>query len=312
MDKKILIVVVLVFVVGVVVGLTVGYFLWKDQVVCEGHYLRVGKDCCLDKNSNLICDRDEDNVPRVTTTVLMSEVAVVTKVVDGDTLVLVGGERVRLLGINAPESGEKCFQEAAERLRELVGGKEIRMEKDIEERDQYGRLLRYVYLGNVLVNEEMVKGGYAHVYLYNNTLRYKDQLMEAEKEAKGAGRCLWRVSLSKCEKCIMVEELEENAPGSDCENLNGEYVVFKNSCDFSCELTGWTVKDEASRTPYEFPDFVLNPGERMRLYTGCGVNTELELYWCSRGRECNAIWNNDGDTLYLRDSTGSLCLEYSY
>ncbi len=297
MDKKLLIILVFVFVAGVVVGLMGGYLLWKYRVVCAS-------------------DQDGGVIPVLTTTTIAIKesygVAMVTKVTDGDTLVLANGETVRLLGINAPERGEKCSLEASARLKELVSGKEIRMEKDIEERDQYGRLLRYVYLDSVLVNEEIVRGGYAHVYLYNDTIRHKDLLMAAEREAKEAGRCIWATCLSQCGECLRVEKLEENAPGDDCENLNGEYVVFKNSCAFSCELTGWTVKDEASRTPYEFPDFILKAGAMVRLYTGCGVNTNLELYWCSSGRDCNAIWNNGGDTLYLRDSQDSLCLEHSY
>ena len=100
--------------------------------------------------------------------------------------------------------------------------------------------------------------------------------------------------------------------GNDCYNLNDEYVAFKNSCPYSCELTSWTVKDDSSRKPYVFPDFVLERGTKVKLYTGCGTNIETELFWCSSGYGCNAVWNNDGDTLYLRNSDGELVLSHHY
>ena len=69
----------------------------------------------------------------------------VTEVIDGDTI-KVGYKSVRLIGINAPETNEPCYEEAKEMLKELVEHKKVRMEKDVEDRDDYGRLLRYVYV----------------------------------------------------------------------------------------------------------------------------------------------------------------------
>ncbi|MHC1600317.1 MAG: lamin tail domain-containing protein [Candidatus Methanospirareceae archaeon] len=65
-------------------------------------------------------------------------------------------------------------------------------------------------------------------------------------------------------------------------------------------MTGGTVKNEANHI-YTFPDFTLAGGATVTLYTGSGKDITTELYWNSSGHSCNAIWNNDGDTLYLRD-----------
>jgi len=118
--------------------------------------------------------------------------------------------------------------------------------------------------------------------------------------------------MDKCSGCIAIDEFHYDA-GDDCDNLNGEYVRFRNTCDAQCNLAGWTVKDKIDDRPeYTFPSFVLNSGSTVTLYTGCGTDTTSEVYWCSNGYPCNAVWNNDGDTLYLRESNGFLCLEYTY
>lgn len=89
----------------------------------------------------------------------------VTKVVDGDTLEIETGERVRFSGINTPETGECFYQEAKDKLKEIVLGKEVFLEKDITDQDKYKRKLRYVYLDEEnLVNEILVSDGFAKVY----------------------------------------------------------------------------------------------------------------------------------------------------
>ncbi|MEM7816998.1 MAG: thermonuclease family protein, partial [Candidatus Aenigmatarchaeota archaeon] len=70
---------------------------------------------------------------------------VVSEVVDGDTF-KIDGKSVRLIGIDAPEIGEPCYLDAKEKLKELIKDKIVRLEKDFKERDEYGRLLRYVYI----------------------------------------------------------------------------------------------------------------------------------------------------------------------
>jgi micrococcal nuclease len=121
-----------------------------------------------------------------------SEIALVTYVVDGDTIELENKTRVRLIGIDTPERGEPYFAESWEKLKEFVLNKQVRLEKDVSERDRYGRLLRYVFVGDTFVNLEMVRQGYAHVYTVPPDVKYQEQLLNAEQEARNAKVGLWK------------------------------------------------------------------------------------------------------------------------
>ena len=114
----------------------------------------------------------------------------VKTVIDGDTIKLKDGKIVRLLGINAPEVDEECYQESREELKSLLKGKTIRLESDSTERDTYGRLLRYVFVDDIFVNGEMVRLGYAKVF--GNAEKYSEILIEMEDKARKAKRCIWK------------------------------------------------------------------------------------------------------------------------
>jgi len=96
-----------------------------------------------------------------------------------------------------------------------------------------------------------------------------------------------------------------NSPGSDNRSntsLNAEYVVVSNSSSTaSYKLTGYTIRDRSSHI-YKFPTFTLKPRASVVLHTGHGTNTSTNLYWNSG----NYIWNNTGDTAYLRNTAGTL------
>jgi micrococcal nuclease len=119
----------------------------------------------------------------------------VVRVIDGDTIEIEGGERVRYIGIDTPEvhpSVEYYGIEAWEKNQELVGGCLVTLERDISDRDHYGRLLRYVYIGGVFVNAELVRLGYARVESYPPDTKHHELLEQLEDEAKEAHRGLWR------------------------------------------------------------------------------------------------------------------------
>jgi len=126
-----------------------------------------------------------------------AENVLVTRVIDGDTIELGDGRHVRYIGINTPETVDKrvivqCFgKEASNKNSELVLNKQVRMEKDISDKDKYGRLLRYVYVGDVFVNEFLVREGYAHVSSYPPDIKYRDQFRFAEQKAREAKAGLW-------------------------------------------------------------------------------------------------------------------------
>lgn len=120
------------------------------------------------------------------------ETAKVIRVIDGDTIVIEGGYHVRYIGIDAPEKGEPYYLEAKQYNEQLVLGKRIQMEKDVSERDNFGRLLRYVYASGVFVNAEMVRNGYALAKAYLPDTKYQKYLAEMENEAKQLHKGLWR------------------------------------------------------------------------------------------------------------------------
>lgn len=123
------------------------------------------------------------------------EEAVLVDVVDGDTIVvLVGGieERIRYIGIDTPEFG-MCFGgEATAANAALIEGKTVFLERDPDgERDSFGRLLRYVRVGDVFVNERLVRDGFAEATTRFPERTYRDRLVAAEREAVAAGRGIW-------------------------------------------------------------------------------------------------------------------------
>jgi micrococcal nuclease len=122
------------------------------------------------------------------------DTARVTRVIDGDTITIAGGYKVRYIGIDTPEvypRVEAFGIEAWQANRELVEGKEVRLERDVTETDRYGRLLRYVYIDDILVNAELVRLGLARSKAYPPDTEYQDLLEEMEAEAREAGRGMW-------------------------------------------------------------------------------------------------------------------------
>ena len=112
-----------------------------------------------------------------------TETALVTRVIDGDTIEIEGGFRVRYIGIDTPEKGDFYYEEATQKNSELVLGKKVKLEKDISEIDIYGRLLRYVYINDLFVNAELVRLGYAKAAEYPPDTKYADYFKDLEDYA---------------------------------------------------------------------------------------------------------------------------------
>lgn len=235
---------------------------------------------------------------------------IVSRVIDGDTVELNSGDKVRLIGINAPEEGQYFYSEAKNKLKELVEGKIITLEKDISDKDMYGRLLRYIYVNDLFVNLEIVRLGYAEAYEYLPDTEHSILLKESEKEAKENERGIWEKS--EYISCFILSDFHYNAAGNDNYNLNDEYVIFENECSYPIEMTDWTIKDETASHIYTIPQFTFKASSTFTLYTGTGSNTGSKLYWGMISGNYASIWNNNGDTLFLRDKNGKLVLSYSY
>lgn len=116
----------------------------------------------------------------------------VTGVIDGDTIIIQGGYRVRYIGIDTPEKDQPYYEKAGQINRDLVHNKTVRLERDITDKDRYGRLLRYVYIEDTFVNAEIVKRGYAYAKAYPPDIKYQVYLEAMEREAKLSKRGMWR------------------------------------------------------------------------------------------------------------------------
>lgn len=131
------------------------------------------------------------------TTQQQTNTVLVIRVIDGDTIEIEGGQKVRYIGIDTPETVDprkpvQCFGiEASNKNKELVSGKRVRLEKDISETDKYGRLLRYIYVGDTFVNLELVKQGFAYSSTYPPDVKYQSQFTEAQRQAKEQNKGLW-------------------------------------------------------------------------------------------------------------------------
>jgi endonuclease YncB( thermonuclease family) len=122
----------------------------------------------------------------------------VVRVLDGDTVILDGDRRVRLLDINTPElahdgrAAEPYGREAAAYLKALVEGQHVTVQTGAKEKDKFDRLLGQVYLDNGgWVNGTLVRDGYAHVYTFADNAMYGPQLLAYEKQARAARKGLW-------------------------------------------------------------------------------------------------------------------------
>jgi len=244
-----------------------------------------------------------------------------TDVVDGDTLYVVGpgGElTVRVLGINTPESGECFSDEAADALEELVAGTDLVLVVDRSDVDQYGRSLRYVETADGLdVGAALVAGGYAISRRYEPDVARDALYSDLQGVARTQQVGLWAPDACGdpvVEGMVIEVEINANAPGDDSQNLNGEWVRFTSVADAPIDLKNWKVSDESASHRYSFDEFVLDPGRSAVLYTGCGDDGPGdsgvdEVFWCEGS---GPIWNNAGDTVFLRDPSGNLVAIFAY
>jgi micrococcal nuclease len=132
--------------------------------------------------------------------------ALVAKVLDGDTVQLADGRRVRLLGIDAPElekegqPAEFLAHQAKKALADLVQGQRVRLEFDELRYDRYGRTLAHLRLADgTLVSLELVRRGLARVYTVGVNFRHRDELLKAQQEALEAKRGIWLKALAQDE-----------------------------------------------------------------------------------------------------------------
>jgi len=237
----------------------------------------------------------------------------VLQIADGDTFQTADGEWIRMLCINTEEKGRPWATEATHRLKQYLQMGEIELEADAEDRDAYGRLLRYVYVttedGERLhVNVELVREGYAHAFIFENNQKYKQDFFAAEWEARNASRRIWIPSMYDVE--ITLIQAVEDGTGA-----NSEYVLITNVGTDTVNMTDWTLKDQSWHN-FKFPELALAPGANVTVHTGAGTNTTSDLYWDYENMFTSSwsgrAWDDDGEVGFLRDSDGLLADFYDY
>lgn len=228
----------------------------------------------------------------------------IARVVDGDTVELDDGRRVRYLGLNTPERGQPFYEEATDANRRLVEGRDAWLVLDVQPTDRYGRTLAYLWVGGQFVNQELVRQGYATVYTEPPNVRYSETLLAAQQAARDSEAGLW----APADLPLRIQKIYYDAPGADAQNPNGEWLEIVNDGDRAADLTGFTLKDEANHI-YTFPGVTLASGRLLKVYSGQGTDGNSALYW---GLSGDAVWNNDGDTAFFRDAEGRLVDVYGY
>lgn len=185
------------------------------------------------------CDsQNENNATSSTDNIPSGDSARVVNVIDGDTIdVDLDGAsyRVRYIGVDTPERDEPYYQEATDFNRKLLAGDNVILVRDVSETDQYGRLLRYVYLPDgTFVNAELIQEGYARIVTFPPDVAQTDYFTELQAGAREAERGLWSLSELKslpdgCNTC------SKNA--HDCRDFNTQITAQR--CYEAClEISG--------------------------------------------------------------------------
>jgi len=190
----------------------------------------------------------------------------VFRIIDGDTLDLATGQRLRLKGINTPEYSMQYYTEAKDLLQSLTQNKQIQIQD--YGIDKYGRTIAHIFIDEKNINAKILQEGLATLYYYEPDTYY-EELKQAEEFARINQRGLWKKSPN--ENCIELIELKTDEP---------EKLILQNNCNKILDIT---FKDDATHIYKE----TLKP-----------KSTFTKTF--------SHIWNNDGDSIYIRDSEGLL------
>ena len=176
-----------IFLLGILVG-----FVFGSKPLKQNGENKVLSRATSQKATGTLASPANDKIPPASSTTVK-----ITKVIDGDTVVLDSGETVRLIGIDAPEKNDCFATESGDELIKLIDDRQVKLEKDVSGVDRYSRLLRYVWIDQLMVNQELVRQGFAKASDYPPDSKYKDLFDQAENEARESNRGLWAVCSSR-------------------------------------------------------------------------------------------------------------------
>lgn len=251
-----------------------------------------------------------------------SAYATVTRVIDGVTIeVNENGKvyEVRYIGVDLPDYSQDytVWTRATAKNEELVGGQQVLLISEWTDQDEFGRRLRYVLAGGVFVNYEMIYSGYAIEKDEPPNIACSRYLLAAEQQAVARKIGLWVPQPTATRNLIPTPTSTVAITGlmaithiswrGTIWQEPEEYVEFRNDSTASINLEGWTLQDN-ERHIFNFPQFILGPGQYCRVYTNayhpasCGFS-----YWSQ-----SPIWNNDTDCAYLKNPYGELISKMCY
>jgi len=211
------------------------------------------------------------------------ETALISKVIDGDTFIINGGAKVRLLNVNTPEKNQYFYEESLSFLKNFEN-KTVQIE--ILQKDKYGRTLARVYTPDYL-NLEIVKEGFATKFLVD---KKESRLFEhAESQAIEQEKGMWKKSVYF--GCVD----SDIAPES-------EVITLTIYC--LANFSDWKIKDE-SRKLFNLPTISSNT---VKIHTFQGIDNGTDVFLDSKQN----IWNNDKDTVYIFDSEWKIVYYKSY
>ncbi len=229
----------------------------------------------------------------------------VVKVYDGDTLTLESGDKIRLRWVNTPElkPAEPFGQEARQLAADLVLDRPVTLAPAPDGRDGYGRVVAGVFAGTTNLSLELVRAGYAHVFLIPPDDVDPSPLLAAQKEARDARRGIF--SLDEFRGALRITSFHANAPGDDARNLNGEYLRMCNLLSEPVQLAGFRLRNREGRVA-RLPEGTVPPGYTVLVHTGSGTAQldpakQIEVFM----GETTPMWDDDMDvaTLIAPDGT---------
>lgn len=204
--------------------------------------------------------------------------AAVKAVINGDTIILDNGETLRYIGVNAPKTKYPKMdvyyvgKESFDFNKSLVGGKTVRLEYDVQDRDPTGRLLAYVYIGDTFVNAELVRKGLAYAAAYPPNLKHQEEFTALEREAREKNLGIWgekkKIGKAKPMAALEMEAEVEDVIAGDTLRLSSGQIVrmtgitapkFKNVPEEVKKGGGYYGKES-----YEFTRGLLK-GKKVRL-----------------------------------------------
>lgn len=250
-----------------------------------------------------------------------SQLAEVVRVLDGITLeVQAEGETfaVRYIGLSLFSAQDFALWEQARQQNEaLVNGQRVRLVAERTQVDEHGFRPRYVLVGALFANLEMVRRGYALAVSQPPDVGCDPLFAAAQERARGEGRGLWASPPTPTRTLIPLPTATAGRVGDIAISFLSyrgtrwqepeEFVEIRNDSPYAIQLQGWTLQDN-QRHVFVFPSFILGPGQYCRVYTNEYHPTSCGFTY----RSPSPIWDNEGDCAYLKDPDGNLVDTFCY